>query len=232
MKKRILTIFECIITIALTIFILRYMGHRLDPAWSQDGFDVIDAFHSLDDDSLDVIVYGSSHAWKGCNTKYMSDKYNISAYNYGCNWQSINTTQLFIMDSLTTQKPKIICIETLFVNNIEQDKNLNGQIYYSSGIPDMKSKYKYLYRCFGKDPERWLSYYLPIVMFHDNWNKIESENYYSFGYQRFVDSRGYLASTHIFSGYIPDYKEFSQSEISVDSIEILDEIVYECCKYR
>ena len=57
MKKRILIILECIITIALTIVILRCIGHRLDPAWSQDGFDVIDAFHSLEDDSLDVIVY-------------------------------------------------------------------------------------------------------------------------------------------------------------------------------
>ena len=230
MKKRILIILECIITIALTIVILRCIGHRLDPAWSQDGFDVIDAFHSLEDDSLDVIVYGSSHAWKGCNTQYMNEKYNISAYNYGCNWQAINTTLLFLQDSLTTQNPKIVCIDTFCVGTVLKDTDLNGQIYYSSGIPDMKSKYKYLSRCFGKDPERWLSYYLPIVMFHDNWNTINYENYLNQGYQRFVDSKGYMAQYNVYEGYIPDYKGFTQLELPVDSLQILDEIVYECKK--
>ena len=75
------------------------MGALLDPPNTILGFEVIEAFHSLEDNSLDVIVYGSSHAWRGCDTRVMKDKYSIAAYNYGCNWQKMNTIELFLKDS-------------------------------------------------------------------------------------------------------------------------------------
>lgn len=228
MNKILKPLIGCVITLSLTIGLVQYTGHILDPEWTEDGFDVIEAFDLLEDDSLDVIVYGSSHAWKGCDTRVMCNDYGLNAYNYSCNWQSINTILLFLKDSLRTQHPKVACIEAGTVNNIEQDVDLNGQIYYTRPMANFDGKKQYLRQCFGNDIERYVSYYVPLVMFHDNWNLVNFENYRFPGPQRFIDSRGYLASSRAVPFEDPGYESFQQEEIQEDCIAVLDEIVSIC----
>ena len=228
-KNRIKIIIGCVITLTLTVLLVLYAGHRLDAYEAEDGYDAIKAFHSLDEDSLDVIVYGSSHAWKGFDTGVLNEKYDISAYNYACNWQAINTSSLFLQDSLTTQSPKVVCIETHKVGSIEQDMDMDGQIYYTRQLPNSIAKLKYLYRCFKTDVERYVSYVFPLTMFHDNWNIITDENYTESDPQRFVDSYGYYQQNESTPCSIPDYTRFEQEEIGQQSLEILDAMV-ELCK--
>lgn len=49
------------------------------------------------------------------------------------------------------------------------DVNLNGEICYTRGIRESKDKQDYLKQCFGTDKRRYLSYYIPLYAFHDNW---------------------------------------------------------------
>ena len=81
----------------------------------------------------------------------MYRKYGIGAYNYGCNWQYLNTTLLFLLDSLRTQTPKVVCIDTYCVGVIELDTDMDGQIYYTRAIKDFEGKREYLKQCFGTD---------------------------------------------------------------------------------
>jgi hypothetical protein len=221
----------CIITAALTVALLMYMGYRLDPPWSEDGLDAVKAFHSLPEDSLDVIVYGSSHAWKGCDTRVMYEKYGLEAYNYACNWQYMNTTLLFLQDSLRTQHPKVVCIDTYNCNELEIDTNMDGQIYYTRAIRSFDGKKEYLKQCFGNDLERYASYYFPIIMFHDNWSGITYENYLKRGPDRFVNTRGYVPNETVYPGAIPDYRTVGQAELSEEAVAVLDKIV-SCCKEK
>lgn len=228
MKKILKPLIGCIITISLTIALVQYVGHILDPKWSEDGLNVVEAFDSLEDNSLDVIVYGSSHAWKGCDTRVMYEDYGLAAYNYGCNWQSINTVLLFLQDSLRTQSPKVVCIETGLVDQIEKDVDMNGQIYYTRAMKNFDGKEEYLEQCFGDDVERYVSYYVPLVMFHDNWNTVDSENFRFPGPERYVATRGYTVGTEVVPFEIPDYHTFEQDEIPQDCVDVLDKMVEAC----
>ena len=228
MSIKVKRILGCILTIMLIAVLMSAAGHLLDPAWTEGGFDAVKAFHSQEKNSLDVIIYGSSHAWKGCDTRVMYDEYGLQAYNYGCNWQNINTTDLFLADSLRTQTPKVVCIETFFVNGVLKDTDMDGQIYYTRAIPPFKEKIEYLKGCFGNDPKRWVSYYMPLVMFHDNWNTINAENFQFSEYQRFVETRGFNPGNSVNPIEITDYRKFPQEELKEDSLEILDDIVARC----
>lgn len=228
MKKNIQHIIGCIITIILASILILRTGHVLDPAWSEDGLDVIKAFDLIEDNTLDVIVYGSSHAWKGCDTMVMCNEYNLRAYNYGCNWQAINTIRLFLEDSLRTQNPKVVCIEVGLVDNLERDTNMDGQIYYTRAMRNFDGKRKYLKQCFGDDIERYVSYYIPLVMFHDNWTSINYENYLLQGPERWIEAKGYCGSTNVFECSIPDYNTFSQKELNKDCVEVLQSMVDIC----
>ena len=227
-KAILKNIIGCIVTLVLTISLVQFTGHILDPDESEEGFDAIEAFDLLEDNSLDVIVYGSSHAWKGCDTRVMCDKYGLKAYNYGCNWQAINTILLFLKDSLRTQSPKVICVETGLIYHVEQDVDLDGEIYYTKKMPNFDGKREYLKQCFGDDVGRYISYYVPLAMFHENWSKVNFENFWFPGPKRYVESRGYNICTGVNPFEIPDYTTMPQKDIPKDSKSVLEEIVKVC----
>lgn len=224
--KRTICVISCILIICFSVQII---GHIVEPAFTSDGFNAVDAFHSLPEDSLDVIAYGSSHCWKGIDTSKMSDEYDFSAYNYGCNWQFINTTGLFIKDSLRTQSPKVILVETFHVNYVHENEDLCGEIYYTKAIPNFDAKQAYLAQCFGNKPSRYLSYYVPLIAFHDNW---ENVGYYNFvdatTVQQFVDWRGYQGSDAVYPAEFGDYSTFEQKPLCESARKELDSIVELC----
>ena len=230
MKKLIKTTICILVTLALTVALVQYLGVRLDPPESSYALDAIDAFHSLPENSQDVIVYGSSHAWKDCDTRVMQDHWGLAAYNYGCNWQAINTTLLFLEDSFRTQSPKVVCIETYKAHYILKDTDMDGQIYYTRKIADSPGKRAYLKQCFGSDPTRYLSYYLPLTMFHDNWAEISDENFVAPAPQEFVKNAGYMKHEGdlVEPCTAPDYANFPQNALPDESKEILDEILKLC----
>ncbi len=230
--KNILKPTICIVlTIALTVALTASLGSILDPPESSYALDAIDAFHCLPENSQDVIVYGSSHAWKDCDTRVMQDHWGLAAYNYGCNWQAINTTLLFLEDSFRTQSPKVVCVETYKAHYILQDTDMDGQIYYTKKIPYSQGKLDYLKQCFGSDPTRYLSYYLPLTMFHDNWAEISAENFVRPAPEAFLKTAGYMEHQGdlVEPCQAPDYENFPQNALPTESVKILDRMV-ELCK--
>lgn len=235
MRDKLFTFIKCsVIPCVLFLFIL-VAGKIMRPLSMDTYTKQIDSFHELPSDSLEVIVYGSSHAWLGVNTKEMYDKYGLEAYNYGCSWQHLNTTSLFFFDSLRTQSPKIALIETFVINDRLEDVDADAEIDYTRSIPDFPYKREYLYQCFGNNYRRYLTYYFPFMEYHSNWGNIERANFLTNSCEEdFVSSRGYHGG--VLPSEVPvepieiyDYKEFQQSDLDEKSIAILDRIV-EVCK--
>ena len=161
----------------------------------------------------------------------MYEKYGINAYNYGGNWQHINTTALFVKDSLRTQTPSIALVETYRANAVLEDSDLNGEIYYTKKIGIFKDKYKYLRQCFGDRLERYFSYYFPLVAFHGNWGNLEEENFdKNNAVDFFLGNRGYESSERTAIAVIKNYKDFKQYELSDDAVSTLNDIVSACRK--
>ena len=225
--KRIVGLVGAIVLIASGIKCSEYI---LRPTDTDLCINAIETFHNMPIDSLDVIGYGSSHMWRGLDPSVLYDEYGINVYNYGCNWQQINTTLLFLKDSLKTQKPKVALFEAYLAWAVKKDVDVDGEIYYTSAIESSADKRKYLAQCFNGEKERYLAYYMPLCAFHSNWANIDEASFMSrdeedFGFDK---SRGYIGIPDISPIEIPDYTLFSQEELSDDAIEVLDEIVETC----
>lgn len=231
MKRRIEILAGCFITVLLTFGMVYKLGALLRPTDTDIAFDAINTFHSMPKNSLEVIGYGSSHIWRGMNPMEMYKKYGIGAYNYGCNWQVINTTELFFKDSLRTQSPKVVLIETYLVNSLRQNVNMNDapEIYYTKAIPEFDGKRQYLKQCFGNDWERYLSYYMPLCAFHENWVNLSRGSFLkSINSIDFSNTMGYVYTDTISPVAIADPSTFDQQPLSDDAIACLDEIVSIC----
>ena len=229
MKSVIERLIMCFLTFTLTVCIIYKLGIIVRPTRTDNALNAIDTFHNMPEDTLEVIGYGSSHIWRGLNVMEMYEKYGIGAYNYGCNYQRINTTKLFFKDSLRTQSPKVVLIETYLVNELLRDTNITGEIYYTRGIPEFEGKQEYLKQCFGNDKERYLSYYMPLCAFHHNWVNLEENSFVENSDDtNFYATMGYLYTSEVTPITISDPSTFVQEELIEAAISILDEIVDIC----
>lgn len=218
-----------LITIALVVYGIIRLGYLVRPTGTDGAYSQIETFHSLPYNSIEVMVYGSSHAYKGLSTMELYEKYGIGAYNYGWNWQKINTTKLFIKDSLLTQTPKVILIECYNVGTVLYDTDITPEIYYSRYLSKGIGRDEYLKQCFQNNKERYLSYYMPLSAFHDNWNTLTKKSFAEISvdtvFRRFMGFHPAIAVTEV---TIPDYTTFQQSSLSEKAIAELDEIVDLC----
>lgn len=193
MAKKSAAILLCVVLIFVGVLAL---GHLTRPLGDDVAIANVENFHKLPENSIDVIVYGSSHAWRNVNVNEMYDKYGIGAYNYAANWQHLDTTWLFVHDSLATQTPKVALIEGMHINSNEFDTDMDGEIYYTTPIPESKYKRAYLKMCFENHIERYISYYFPLVAYHENKNALTAE---SFGRTSnsidFMDTMGFYPAT-------------------------------------
>lgn len=234
MRVKVVTFLKGIIVPCVLLIFIVVAGEIMRPVAMDTYIKQIETFHDLPSDSQEVIVYGSSHAWLGVNTKEMYDKYGIEAYNYGCSWQHLNTTSLFFFDSLRTQSPKVALIETFIINDLLENIDSDAEIDYTRAISDFPYKREYLYQCFGNNYRRYLTYYFPFIEYHSNWGSIQKENFLENSCKEdFAFSRGYrlgdiTLGVPVEPIEIYDYREFEQIKLNEKSIKILDQIVQTC----
>lgn len=160
-----------VVFIILIISSMFVSGYVLRPRQNDVCLDQINTFHKIDNNTLDAIAYGSSHCWFGFDSNEFKKKTGLNTYNYGCYFQSLNTTELFFDDSLRKQSPKIIFIETGRIADIVRNIKMEGQLYYTRKIPWSINKIRYIYGVFGRDYASYLEYLFPIATFHANWKE-------------------------------------------------------------
>jgi len=149
----------------------------LRPEGVQSCYNAVEAFHSLPDNSIDVIAFGSSRVWRGINAKQLFDEFGLNAYNYGSNWQKLNTTELFIEDALRTQSPQIALVEVRNVARLTRNKEFSGELYATRALPWSRKKLSYLHWALRLEPVHIASYFFPVISIHNTWTDLLSPNW-------------------------------------------------------
>ena len=163
----------------------------LRPAGIETCMNAIRAYHSLPEDSVDVVIFGSSRAWRGLDTVLLHDEYGINAYNYGVNWQKINTTALFVKDALKQQSPKIAVVEVRNLSRSLKNKEFCGEIYYTRALSWNQELLNYLKRALNKSPVDILSYLFPVISTHNSWTDlVDGRTEGTLSVQELLENRG------------------------------------------
>lgn len=241
MNKIIKNIALFLLTISLIACSATYFGNVLRPIETDINVVNIETFQSLPKDSLDVILLGSSRMWRGINTMELYDKYGIGAYNIGCNWQHINTTNLFLHDALKRQTPKVVVIDATNAHLPLMDVDMDGEIYYTEKIPWSYTKYRCVRQYFGRGLERYFSYFVPLCAFHENWQNVSADNFNdeninvdflkekeNVDENEFYRTMGFGNTDIVTKVKIKDYKEFEQRPFEKYATDVLDDIVNTC----
>lgn len=229
--KKITAAVRVLLCAGLTAVLLRGLQYVTRPVNVDHSISTIRAFHSLPENSIEVIGLGSSHIWRGLSPEKMYADYGIGCYNYGNNWQHINTTRLFLQDALKTQKPRVALVETYNVGGILRDCDMDGEIYYTRELTPSSAKDEYLQTCFGNNPERYFSYWFPLAAFHENWKTLESSSFRGLqsDVEYFLESMGGMQQfAEAVPAVLSDPDTFPEEELPGEVRRELDQIVGIC----
>ena len=92
-------------------------------------------FYATKKDSIDVMIYGSSHAACTVDNNLLWEKAGISSFTLSSGSQPLESTYYYMKESFKYQKPKVAFVETLQANN----QSLNDDGTYQS---DMGTLYR------------------------------------------------------------------------------------------
>lgn len=107
MKKSITRI---ICFVFVLVLILSYTNYVFKPKYGDGIYDVT-KFYKLEDNTVDVLILGSSHAFEDFNTGTLWSSYGIASYVLGGSIQPMWNTYYYLKEALKTQNPALIILE-------------------------------------------------------------------------------------------------------------------------
>ena len=231
--KKFLQLF-CIIAVFLCLFGLfsRIFMYK------NEGFYNYHNFNRIEEDSLDVLVLGSSHSMDGIDATGLSERLSEfggndwTCFNMSVSGMRIEQILYRYKEVLKTQSPKIVVVETFSYSpalDSEIESIHRRSIDY---MPLNKNKVEYIFQNVEADKA---SYVIPFIKYHSRWKELEKEDFMCFSpewrYEN-SDGAGFSAPNKIpFEGEYTDYFEndFSHIDgampISAERYEITQELI-------
>lgn len=175
MKKKFLRIISFLLA-----FVLTFAGitHVLDFKYLDSIFKV-DAFYDLEDNTVDVLVIGSSHAYQGINTAVLWKEYGIAAFNFCGAAQPIWNTYYYFEEALKTQSPKAIILDTYYVHMTDDYTDPSTAIKNTYGFKMSDTKSNAIKASFDTETTG-NQYFFSILQYHSRYSDLNKADFYPY----------------------------------------------------
>lgn len=143
-----------------------------------DGIWGIKAFYEQDEDSIDMLVLGSSHAFEDINTGVLFDSYGIAAYVLAGSVQPYWNTYYYLEEALKTQTPKLVLLEA-YGSVFTDEYSDNSRIVKNNfGIKSIDTLWKSLRVSCPK--EEFTNYFFQYRLWHSRYSELGKSDFSAF----------------------------------------------------
>ena len=176
MKKRVLTIFNVVLGIVLTLVAFRILSNLLVPVQVSNisTGEAWNSFYQEEADTVDVLYIGPSTIYYGISPTEIYDRIGITGYDLSSPKQKMIFSKYYLQEALKTQKPKLVVVENTLYLEPEFDKD---EPFFRTAVDHVKlSPEKLLlagHIIRNSDRQSFLSYVFPFMRFHDRWREVE-----------------------------------------------------------
>lgn len=140
-----------------------------------DGIYDLTKFYELENETIDVLILGSSHAFENFNTGTLWDEYGMASYILGGSIQPLWNTYYYLKEALKTQTPELIILEgylttysSEFIDDSRIIKNNYGLKWSFDKINSIKS---------SSPKERWSEFFLEYIQYHTRYAELCMEDF-------------------------------------------------------
>lgn len=176
------------------LFILSlYFTNRVFSLKYNDGINGMTQFCKLPDNSVDVLILGSSHAFIDINTGTLWDEYGMASYILGGSVQPMWNTYYYLKEALKTQTPELIILEA-FLTVHESDYSDDSRIIKNTyGMKWSKDKIDAIK--VSAPEERWMEFLLDYTQYHNRYRELSKTDFLNnMGNAVFEDWKGFWCS--------------------------------------
>ena len=135
-----------------------------------DGIYDLTKFYELEDESVDVLILGSSHAFENFNTGTLWNEYGMASYILAGSVQPMWNTYYYLKEALKTQKPELIVLEgymTVYDSEFIDDSRIIKNNYGLKWSQDKANSIK-----ISAPKERWNDFLLEYVQYHTRYTEL------------------------------------------------------------
>ena len=171
MRKSIIRI---TIFIVILVLCLGYLNSVFKVKYGDGIYDVT-KFYELDDNTVDVLILGSSHAFQDFNTGTLWDEYGLSSFIFAGSVQPMWNTYYYLKEALKTQTPDLIVLEgycTVLSSEFIDDSRIIKNNYGLKWSPDKVESLKV-----SAPQERWREFFLEYSQYHTRYKELSRADF-------------------------------------------------------
>lgn len=175
---------------ALILCILLWNVNRVLAVKYDDGIYSMTKFYELEENTVDVLVLGSSHAYMSFNTGVLWREQGISSYLLTASSQPLWNSYYYLKEALKTQTPKLIVLEGYRLLEEEEYQSAGFVIKSTYGLKWSRNRIDAVKA--SAPQEQWLGYLLGYTQYHDRYGELSEEDF-TFGKkaERYKDWKGF-----------------------------------------
>lgn len=178
----------------LLVSILVYVDGVLSFKFT-DGIAQVSEYYELEDETVDVLILGSSQAFCNINPVVLWEDYGISSYVLAGSAQPMWNTYYYLKEALKTQTPKLIVLDA-FATSYQQSYMDDSRIVQNTyGLKWSIDKIKAI--TVSSPKERWSDFLLSYGQYHTRYSELSEEDFPALsGYQPDL-WKGYLSFSRV-----------------------------------
>lgn len=159
----------------IIFFILLGCVNRVLAFKYDDGIYSIQKFYELEDNTVDALILGSSHAYANINTATLWKEYGIASYVLAGSAQPMWNTYYYLKEALKTQTPKLIVLEGYLVI---EEKEYSEEAYIIKNTYGMKWSQNKIEAVKVSAPrESWPAFFLEYSQYHNRYAELSEEDF-------------------------------------------------------
>lgn len=181
------------------------------------------ALYQEPENSLDVLLMGSSHMLTGVSPLLLWENYGIVSNNLAQNGQVIPVTYYHLREALRTQKPRLVVLD---IYKAMQDSLIDTKASLHYTLDNMRFGLPKIQAALDLAPEEDRGeYLLDLIAYHDRWKELATEDFQPLD----LSQKG--GETLFYTTPLPDFHplpETETAELAPSAITYLEKIVELC----
>jgi hypothetical protein len=184
-----------------------------------DGIYSVTKFYEQEDNTVDVLILGSSHAYQSFNTGVLWEDYGLASYVLSGSAQPMWNTYYYLKEALKTQSPKLIVLEGYMTIDEEEYSKDEYIIKNTYGLKWTKDKIDAI--TISAPQERRSEFLLEYIQYHNRYSSLSDADFLkNQGNPMYEAWKGFSGNMSINVSENPDTSGVEKREALSDKTEL------------
>ena len=136
-------------------------------------------FYEQEDNTVDVLVLGSSHIYQGFNTAVLWKQYGYAAYNLCGAAQPLWNTYYYLEEALKTQNPQVIILDVFTLSYTGEYGDTSYAIKNTYGLKWSQTKIDAIKTSFDMEKAGY-QYFFEVLQYHSKYSDLKKTDFYPY----------------------------------------------------